>query len=322
MTSGPPTPVGAPPDSAEELPPTADASTTADLADAAGMTSRAAEAAATELRMEPRGVGLGAAGVMIASDGPLVSPARPSRTFDEVIRQLRDLISRREVRVGDRLPSERALAEQFQVSRNMVREALRMLEITGMIELRKGRYGGAFVCTGRPEIVTQSLADMMHLAAFSLADLTEARLWLSSTVVRVVSQRATEADLDRLAANVDAAVAYAAAADWHHVAQVNMRFHDMLAELAANPVLKIIHDSVMGVIREISLALGPIKSDATVRHRVKILEHLRQRDADAAAEEMAANLASVHEFWLREIGDRPVGSITGAVSAALRRDAG
>ncbi len=258
---------------------------------------------------------------MIASGRPLVSPARASRTFDEVIRQLQDLIRRQKVKIGDRLPSERALAEQFQVSRNMVREALRMLEITGMIELRTGRYGGAFVCTGRPEIVTRSLADMMHLAAFSLADLTEARLWLSTTVVRVVSQRATETDLDRLGANVDAAVAYAAAADWPHVAQVNMQFHDMLAELTGNPVLKIIHDSVMGVIREISLALGPIRSDATVRHRVKILEHLRRRDADAAAAEMAANLASVHDFWLREIGDRPVGEITGAVSTALRRDA-
>src|SRR3954454_11434976 len=131
-----------------------------------------------------------------------IVPVRPVRSFDDVVRQLRQLIYGGAVRVGERLPSERALAEQFQVSRNMVREGLRTLESAGLIELRLGRNGGAFVSSGRPQFVTQSLQDMLRLGAFTLDDLAEARSWLSTTIVRAAAERATSADLDRLASNV------------------------------------------------------------------------------------------------------------------------
>ncbi|MBW8825995.1 MAG: FadR family transcriptional regulator [Acidobacteria bacterium] len=237
--------------------------------------------------------------------GPIESfaPVKATRAFDEVIRQLRERIDSGQLRPGDRLPPERELATQFEVSRNTVREAFRMLEITGMIELRRGATGGAFICEGRSELVTQSLSDMMRLAAFSLSDLTEARLWLSSLVTRLACERADDEALAPLQANVDEAKAAAAAGDWTRVARVNIEFHNVLAELTGNPVLVIIQRSVMGTMAEISAALGPIRTDATVKSRVRILKHLRAGDADAAVREMERNLKRVHSLWLAEAGE-------------------
>lgn len=230
-------------------------------------------------------------------------PVKTTRAFDEVIRQLRERIECGELRPGDRLPSERDLAAQFEVSRNTIREAFRMLEITGMIELRRGATGGAFICEGRSELVTQSLSDMMRLAAFSLSDLTEARLWLSSLVIRLACERADDEALGPLQANVDQAKAAATAGDWLRVAKINIEFHNVLAELTGNPVLVIIQRSVMGAMAEISATLGPIRTDATVRSRIRILKFLRAGNADAAVQEMERNLKRVHALWLAEAGD-------------------
>jgi GntR family transcriptional repressor for pyruvate dehydrogenase complex len=225
------------------------------------------------------------------------APAKATRAFDDVVRQLRDRIYRGELQPGDRLPAERQLAEQFRVSRNMVREALRMLEITGIVELRKGATGGAFICRGRPEFVARSLLDMMRLGGFSLSDMTEARLWLSSTIVRAACERATEEDLTRLEANVVEAVQLAVREDWASVAVVNIEFHNLLASASGNPVLAMVQRSIMEVMREISLVAGPIRSDVTIRSRTRFLRHLRRRNVEQAVAEMDRNLRRVHEFF-------------------------
>jgi GntR family transcriptional repressor for pyruvate dehydrogenase complex len=224
-------------------------------------------------------------------------PAQATRAFDDVVRQIRERVYSGDLRPGDRLPSERAMSDQFGVSRNMVREALRMLEITGIVALRKGATGGAFISPGRPEFVARSLSDMMRLGGFTLSDVTEARVWLSSTIVRAACARATEDDLARLEANVAEAAELAAVGNWSSVAVVNIEFHNLLARASGNPVLVMIQRSVMDVMREISLAAGPIKSDVTIKSRSRFLRHLRNRDEDKAVAEMERNLRRVHEFF-------------------------
>jgi GntR family transcriptional repressor for pyruvate dehydrogenase complex len=236
-------------------------------------------------------------GPHLSSGEVTFAPAQATRAFDDVVRQIRERVYTGELRPGDRLPSERAMSEQFGVSRNMVREALRMLEITGIVELRKGAAGGAFICRGRPELVARSLSDMLRLSAFTLSDMTEARMWLSSTIVRAACERATEEDIARLQANVSEAAELAASEDWASVAVVNIEFHNLLASASGNPVLAMIQRSVMDVMRQISLVAGPIRSDITIKSRVRFLRHLRNRDQEKAVIEMERNLKRVHEFF-------------------------
>jgi GntR family transcriptional regulator, transcriptional repressor for pyruvate dehydrogenase complex len=232
------------------------------------------------------------------TEGNVARPVGHDRAFDEIIRYVRSAVDRGELRAGDRLPPERALAEQFHVSRNMVREALRMLEISGIVELRRGATGGAFICRGEAGVVARSLTDMMRLAAFSLEDLTEARLWLSSMIIGVVGERATADDLDRLDENVAAAGALIRRGEWTEMARRHIEFHIVLAEATGNPVLVMIQRSVMEVMAEISRALGPIRDEATLRSRRRFMRHLRAGDIAAATAEMERCLRRIHAVWL------------------------
>ncbi|MFV2173715.1 FadR/GntR family transcriptional regulator [Actinomadura sp. LOL_016] len=102
-------------------------------------------------------------------------PARPRRAVDQIVDQVEGLLRDGTLTSGDRLPSERVLAEQFDVSRNTVREALRILEFTGMLVLKRGSSGGAFVAHDVRGSVTQSMVRVLRSGAFSRADLLRAR---------------------------------------------------------------------------------------------------------------------------------------------------
>src|SRR5690606_8735266 len=85
------------------------------------------------------------------------------RSFENVVDQIRALIGSGQLREGDRLPPERELAAQFGVGRNTLREALRALENSGVLTLRKGVNGGAFIHSGGGEAVTKALADLYRM---------------------------------------------------------------------------------------------------------------------------------------------------------------
>src|SRR3970282_40915 len=90
-------------------------------------------------------------------------PDRAQRTFEEVVNQVRDQLAGGELVPGERLPPERELARQLNVSRSALREGLRTLEIAGIVELRKGRTGGAFITRGNQPVVSEALADLLRL---------------------------------------------------------------------------------------------------------------------------------------------------------------
>src|SRR3546814_3653550 len=105
-------------------------------------------------------------------------------------------------RPGAELPAERERAEQFGVSRAAGREALRSLEMAGVVKLQKGVKGGAFIQGGSPGVLTQSIRDMVALGRISLESLTEARLFICDIVVRLACQRGKEADFRALDDNI------------------------------------------------------------------------------------------------------------------------
>jgi GntR family transcriptional repressor for pyruvate dehydrogenase complex len=223
------------------------------------------------------------------------TPTRPQRAFDQIIDQLRDRLRSDELKPGDRLPSERHLAEQFQVSRNTVREAFRMLEITGLIQIRKGAAGGGFVSHADPNVIARSLTDMLSLTAFSLADLTEVRLWLGSVITRLACQRGSHAALELLRKNVERAEALTQAHEWELRAEVNHEFLDLLAAATANPILEMLQRSITEVIREIVLAVGPLRDDSILESRKRLLAEIAAGNEDAAAQEMESHLKELHE---------------------------
>jgi len=89
----------------------------------------------------------------------------PNRMSEAIVDQIKTLIRTNRLRPGDRLPSERELCERMGVSRVTVREALRILEAGGLVEIRVGARGGAFVTTPSSERLGAGLADLINLAS-------------------------------------------------------------------------------------------------------------------------------------------------------------
>src|SRR5256886_15852175 len=102
----------------------------------------------------------------------VIEPIRRIRLYQGIVEQIEGLLEKGDLRPGDQLPPERQLAEQFQVSRASVREALRTLELLGIVETRAG--GGTFVRQTSPLDLARPLTGLMS-RGHSLADVIEFR---------------------------------------------------------------------------------------------------------------------------------------------------
>lgn len=224
---------------------------------------------------------------------------RVRRTFEEVASQVRDRLREGELKVGDRLPPERELSRQLNVSRSALREALRTLEIAGVIEMRKGKTGGAFISSGDQQVLSNSMADLLQLGNISLAHLTEARLWIVETVVRVACERATSEDIKALEENLRLAQDYFERGLLIEKSDTNIEFHNILARATKNPVLSMIMKTLTDVLRVFARRLGAESTRQGFWSRARFLEALKAKDAETAVKEMERHLRKVHRVYVK-----------------------
>lgn len=228
----------------------------------------------------------------------------PTRAVDEIAAQVRDMVASGQLKPGDWLPSERDLASRLQVSRNTLREALRALEHAGIIEMRMGSSGGAFVMRGNPGVIVSGMADLYHLGAITPEQLTESRVWISEMVVRVVCQRATEDDLLALEANIEATTRAAAANEFDERQRLNREFHLILARITRNPIIQVTMEGVMEVMGQFIGRIGPSESPFTLPSKRRLMKHLRDRDESAAVGEMTTLLERLQTKYLAQWSER------------------
>jgi DNA-binding FadR family transcriptional regulator len=223
-------------------------------------------------------------------EGELFSPITVARASSSIADQIRSAIVGGRLRQGERLPPERELAEQFGVSRVTVRDALRALEAMGLIEVRVGARGGAFVTVPTGSVVGQTMSDMMMMQAITPEDIVEARLVVELGTVTLACARATDKDLARLR-DLDAR-ARAALANRTYTRELSWDFHALLAEAAHNRAL----DGLAQSFRS-SLSMHPIRTregakafERTVEEHRLIYDALEARDGVTARREMAHHL--------------------------------
>ena len=116
------------------------------------------------------------------NDKPLFGAYRAKRAFQEIAEEIKQAILEKKIGHGDRLPSERSLAEQFAVGRLTIREVLRTLETAGFVRIRKGSGGGAFVGHGDPQTVAGIIIDSLTLDGLTGWQITEARIAIECAV--------------------------------------------------------------------------------------------------------------------------------------------
>ncbi len=233
------------------------------------------------------------------------APVEARRASDEIINQIRERLETGELRTGDRLPSERELAETFNVSRNTVREALRGLERSGVLELRKGATGGAFIADQVGSTVVSAFSDLFALGLVSPEHLAEARAVVGGAAARLVCERASDDHIEQLRDCVERASAAARVGDIATRSETNFEFHHLLAEASGNPILVILTEAISEVNRRFAEAAGPPPNRQIVPARERLMGCLLERDAEGAVHEITDQIRSVEKFYKRKLGAGP-----------------
>lgn len=229
-------------------------------------------------------------------------PSVSVRAFEDICRGIRARVAGGELQPGDKLPAERDLAVQLGVGRNAVREALRSLENAGVVELRKGRGGGAFILPPNALRITHAMQDLHDVGSFTLEELTEARILVVDQIVRLACDRATEGDLDTLQRNVDELEHFTATGEMEERDKRVVGFYDLLAIATHNRVLVLLDSSLIEFIRRfVKLAWqgGNPQLTTLVASRRRVVRHLRARNADKAAAELRRQLLDLHQALSR-----------------------
>ena len=216
--------------------------------------------------------------------------------------QIETLLDKGELRPGDQLPPERALAEQFQVSRASVREALRSLELLGVVETRAG--GGTFVRRTAPEDLARPLSNLI-VRGHTLTDVIEVRGLIEPAIAASAAQRIRPDELAELRAILKQQADRVVAGQPY--AEEDTRFHELIGQAARNELLVTMLGVIWDVLRssrEQWLQTNQ-RAHASIDAHQRILDALETRDADAARAAAADHIHAVGEGILRLIAERP-----------------
>jgi DNA-binding FadR family transcriptional regulator len=221
------------------------------------------------------------------------SVGRPGRVSEAIVHRIRKQIASGQLKPGSRLPAERELAQRLHTSRVSVREAYRSLEETGLVLVRRGAEGGAFISDVDHEPVRRSLSLMLHLGRTSHDELTEARLLVEPPIARLAARRASLDDVERLRGLVEKQdEAVRGRGDSR---QYDLEFHRLVARCSKNLPMMLMINSVADLMVE---AIRPIDLRRATRaktldfHR-RILDAIARRDENAAYEIMLAHVLEV-----------------------------
>ena len=129
-------------------------------------------------------------------------PIKSKRTFEEISSQIKDKIFQGSLKPGDKLPSEKELAFQFKVGRQTIREALRLLELSGFITIQKGSIGGSYISNKILKNLRNSFVDISRMENITLEELTTARLEIEKVVLDYLFKNSSNSDIEILQKNV------------------------------------------------------------------------------------------------------------------------
>jgi GntR family transcriptional repressor for pyruvate dehydrogenase complex len=182
---------------------------------------------------------------MVTDYETLIEPLRKKRTFEEVSERLKELIFNGTLKPGQQFPSENALAQLFQVGRQSVREALRVLELSGFITVRRGVKGGAVIEGTMLSKLSGIFLDTIKLHRVSLEDCIAARKAIEVSVLDFVLKNAGKEDIEALRNNI-AATRRKGHPNKPPFEEI-IDFHRLLAKASKNYTFSIVMESILAV---------------------------------------------------------------------------
>src|SRR5438309_1093346 len=217
------------------------------------------------------------------------------RISDGIAERIEDAISDGILAPGSRLLSERELAQRLNASRESVREAYRSLEVSGLLVIRRGKEGGAFVRDVDHEPITRSLSMLLRLGKTTHRELTEARLLIEPPIARLAARRATQSDIEAMGDLIDRHAAAIRGGD--DPRKYDLQFHRAMAECAKNLPLTILMNSLADLMVE---ALSDVDIPLETRsrtvefHRV-VFDAIHKKDEERAFDLMQQHIGDVQK---------------------------
>ncbi|WP_329455101.1 FadR/GntR family transcriptional regulator [Streptomyces sp. NBC_01497] len=198
----------------------------------------------------------------------LLTPVNDRRISALIVDQVRTLIHEGKLTAGDRLPPEREMCERFGVSRVTVREALRVLEASGLVEIRVGAHGGAFVTKPTSDRVGASIVDLLTLSSVTATEVTAVRMVLEVGIIPLLSESVDDEDIAELNAICDRQEEALDTGDYH--VELSAEFHTRLAAATHNTAFEMLIQSFHG---PLLMSLAKAKSTAPEMGRRGLDEH-------------------------------------------------
>jgi GntR family transcriptional repressor for pyruvate dehydrogenase complex len=218
--------------------------------------------------------------------------ARREGLPDRVKAQLLHMISAGELGPGDRLAPERELASEMGVSRNVVREAIRSLVDSNVLEARQG--AGVFVGSLRMESLVEPLGMVLSLESATLQSLSQARLAIEPGVAALAAEHGSDEDLHALEELMEEG-ARAMSEDSQRFLEIDVELHERIVRMTDNPFLMRIMEGVGHLARSsrrFTNIFPRMREDAHADHE-RIVAALRARDPEGAREAMRDHLDHV-----------------------------
>jgi GntR family transcriptional repressor for pyruvate dehydrogenase complex len=219
---------------------------------------------------------------------------RERRLSDKVADMMLETILSDRLSVGDRLPSERELGEQFGVSRTVVREAVRALVTKGVIDVRSG--SGLRVAAVDASAVSESMSLFLRGGALDFEKVHEVRTVLEVHLAGLAAERATAEDVEQMREIHERMKRETS--DVEAAARDDLEFHRAIARATHNELFLLLMDSIGSSLIDIRRQnLGSGSAPMTLSQHEAVLKLIAAHDPEAARTAMRAHLDGVASFW-------------------------
>jgi DNA-binding FadR family transcriptional regulator len=264
---------------------------------------------------------------------------RQPKRGDLVAEEIKRLITEKDLKPGDRLPREAELQQLYSVSKSTIREALKSLEVQGLIKVSTGPSGGGMVVEVPLDRTLQLLQNYLFFKDVSIDDIYTARQLLEPELAAGAVPYLTDADFAALEANIECCNGAGEPNDRDHVVrqrQEDMTFHDILAAASPNPFLRFLCELINEMIRQLiefrndtPLTEHRRFGSANVKIHREILKAARERDAERVRALMVEHMTEAPKYVKRMKGklrgrlilDSEIRRRPGPIRAAIEKEA-
>jgi len=223
----------------------------------------------------------------------------------QIEKDIKNAIASRIYKPLEKLPSERDLMGQFNVSRATIREALTSLQSSGLIFVKRGVNAGAYVAEINPNPITENFQNLIKFGLINFVHLIEARLYIEPEAARIAAICRTDKDIEMLNELLEKAEANIKTSG-KEARLINIRFHVEIAKVTQNPIIIFISESITQVYSTVIVEMTQTKlSKADVTKNINahryILDSIIENNEKGAFERTKNHILGLYHLYRRII---------------------